>query len=250
MKLIYAKDYDSMSAIAATLIANEVYTNPTCVLGLATGSTPVGTYKELIRMHKNNDLDFSKVNTVNLDEYKGLTKDNDQSYAYFMYENLFKHVNIDMEKTNIPNGLNEDIEDECNRYEAVIDSLGGVDIQLLGIGQNGHIGFNEPDKVFVSKTHAIELTQNTIEANARFFNSIDEVPTVAYTMGNRQIMNAKTVVLVANGANKAQAIYDLVAGDANPMSPASILQFHQNAYIICDEAALSLVAQKAPELLK
>ena len=188
MRLIRAKDYNDVSRKAANIIAAQIYLKPDCVLGLATGSSPVGTYKELIAKYEAGDLDFSKVRTVNLDEYVGLTKDHDQSYAYFMRSNLFDHVNIDQNNCNIPNGMNPDAEAECARYDAVIDAFGGADLQLLGLGPNGHIGFNEPADAFVKGTNKVALTASTIDANARFFASRDDVPTHAYTMGIGSIM--------------------------------------------------------------
>ena len=199
MRLIRAKDYNDVSRKAANIIAAQIYLKPDCVLGLATGSSPVGTYKELIAKYEAGDLDFSQVRTVNLDEYVGLTKDHDQSYAYFMRSNLFDHVNIDQNNCNIPNGMNPDAEAECARYDAVIDAFGGADLQLLGLGPNGHIGFNEPADAFVKGTNKVALTASTIDANARFFASRDDVPTHAYTMGIGSIMKAKRVLLVVNG---------------------------------------------------
>ena len=183
MRLICAKDYEDVSRKAANIIAAQIQLKPDCVLGLATGSSPIGTYKQLIAKYESGDLDFSKVRTVNLDEYVGLTKDHDQSYAYFMRTNLFDHVNIDQANCNIPNGMNPDAEAECARYDAVIDSFGGADLQLLGLGPNGHIGFNEPSDSFVKNTNKVKLTDSTIDANQRFFEKREDVPTHAYTMG-------------------------------------------------------------------
>ena len=205
MRLIRAKDYNDVSRKAANIIAAQIYLKPDCVLGLATGSSPVGTYKELIAKYEAGDLDFSKVRTVNLDEYVGLTKDHDQSYAYFMRSNLFDHVNIDQANCNIPNGMNPDAEAECARYDAVIDAFGGADLQLLGLGPNGHIGFNEPGEAFELETHCVDLTSATIEANKRFFDGNEDlVPKQAYTMGIKTIMQARKVLVVANGLAKAQ----------------------------------------------
>lgn len=244
MQIYAVKDYEELSRKAANIISAQVILKPTSVLGLATGSTPVGTYRHLIKKYENGDLDFSKVTSVNLDEYKGLSGEHDQSYRYFMNTNLFDHVNIRKECTFVPNGLVEDGEAECARYDQVIESMGGIDIQLLGIGGNGHIGFNEPDSVFTKGTHMVTLTQETREANARFFSSIDEVPTHAYTMGVGNIMSAHKVLLLASGESKAQAIYDTIFGPVDPAVPASILQLHKDAIIIADEAALSLVQGK------
>lgn len=244
MQIYQTKSYEELSKKAANIIASQVILNPQSVLGLATGSTPIGTYKELITKYENGDLDFSKVTSVNLDEYKGLSGEHDQSYRYFMNTNLFHHVNIREDYTYVPNGLEEDGEKECVRYNNVIESVGGIDLQLLGIGGNGHIGFNEPDSVFVKGTHMVTLTEETRQANARFFSSIDEVPTHAYTMGIQNIMSAKKILLLANGEGKAQALYNSFFGPITPEVPASILQLHNDVIIIADEAALSLIHSK------
>ena len=241
MRLIVAKDYADVSRKAADIIAAQILLKPNCVLGLATGSSPVGTYKELIGKYERGELDFSQVSTVNLDEYVGLTKDHDQSYAYFMRTNLFDHVNIDQNNCNIPNGMNPDAEAECARYDAVIDALGGADLQLLGLGPNGHVGFNEPADAFVKPTNKIHLTDSTIDANQRFFASREDVPTHAYTMGIGGIMKAKRVLLVVNGKNKAQAVKDCFFGPICPQAPGSILQLHPDFILVADEDALSLV---------
>lgn len=241
MRLIAAKDYNDLSRKAANIIAAQVQLKPDCVLGLATGSSPVGTYKELIAKYEAGELDFSQVRTVNLDEYVGLTADHDQSYAYFMRTNLFDHVNIDQANCNIPNGMATDSAAECARYDAVINAVGGADLQLLGIGPNGHIGFNEPADEFVKGTNKIALKDSTIDANARFFASREDVPTHAFTMGIGAIMKAKRVLLVASGENKAQAIKDCFFGSIKPQNPGSILQFHSDFTLVADEAALSLV---------
>ena len=241
MKIISAKDYQALSRAAANIISAQVILKPSCVLGLATGSSPVGTYQQLIEWYKKGDLDFSQVRTVNLDEYVGLDKDHDQSYAYFMRTNLFDHINIDKANTNVPDGTAADLHAECERYEQVVASMGGVDIQLLGIGNNGHIAFNEPCDEFPEKTHVVDLTQNTIEANARFFQSMDEVPKQAITMGIGTIMKAKKIVLLANGPKKAQTIYDTVYGPITPKVPASILRLHPDVTIFVDEEAGALL---------
>ena len=191
MRIYRAKDYEEMSRKAANLIAAQVIMKPDCVLGLATGTTPIGTYRQLVEGYEKGDLDFSAVKTVNLDEYKGLSPENNQSYRYFMNENLFRHVNICLENTNVPNGLAEDAEAECARYNQVIRDLGGIDLQLLGLGVNGHIGFNEPDDAFAKETHLVTLTQSTIDANSRLFDRIEDVPHYAFTMGIRSIMQAR-----------------------------------------------------------
>lgn len=239
MKIYKAKDYNDLSRKAANIISAQVIMKPECVLGLATGSSPIGTYKQLIEWYEKGDLDFSQVKSVNLDEYKGLTRDNDQSYYYFMYNNLFKDINIDMENTNVPDGTEPDSEKECARYEAVVESMGGVDLQLLGLGHNGHIGFNEPADEFPKATHCVDLAPSTIEANKRFFASIDDVPKQAYTMGIGTIMNAKKILLIVSGEDKAQILYDVVHGPITPQVPASILQLHKDVVIVADEAALS-----------
>ena len=240
MRICKAKNYDEMSRQAANVISAQVIMKPNCVLGLATGSSPIGTYKQLIEWYNKGDLDFSNVKTVNLDEYKGLTKDNDQSYYYFMYNNLFKHINIDLNNTNIPDGTEPDSAIECARYNRVIDDIGGIDLQLLGIGHNGHIGFNEPDDHFSKGTHCVDLTESTIQANSRLFDSIDDVPRQAYTMGTQTIMYARMILVVANGEAKAQAVHDMCYGPVTPACPASILQLHTNCVVVADEAALSL----------
>lgn len=239
MRLYRAKDYDDLSRKAGNIIASLVTLKPDCVLGLATGSTPIGTYKELIAKYESGDLDFSEVRTANLDEYRGLTRDNDQSYYYFMHENLFKHVNVKEENTNIPDGSVPDAEKEGQRYDQIIRDLGGVDLQLLGLGHNGHIGFNEPADEFPKGTHCVDLQESTIEANKRFFASIDDVPRQAYTMGIGTIMNAKKVLLIVSGADKADILAKVLTGPVTPQVPASILQMHPDVVVVADEAALS-----------
>ena len=239
MKIIRTKDYEEMSRKAANLISAQILLKPDCVLGLATGSTPIGIYDQLVEWYKKGDLDFSTVKTVNLDEYEGLTRDNEQSYYYFMHHHLFDRVNIDEENTHVPNGKVENGDEECLRYEALIKSMGGVDLQLLGLGRNGHIGFNEPAADFPKITHCVDMTESTIEANKRFFASADEVPRQAYTMGIGTIMKADKILVVANGENKADAVAAMVQGKINPEVPASILQLHNNVILVADEAALS-----------
>lgn len=244
MVIYNAKDYNDMSRKAANIISAQIIIKPNSVLGLATGSTPEGTYKQLVEWYKKGDLDFSQVKAVNLDEYKGLSKDNDQSYAYFMRKHLFDHVNIDINNTFIPNGLEEDSKKECSRYNQVIKSLGGVDLQLLGIGGNGHIGFNEPGEAFEKETHCVKLTDDTIKANSRFFSSLDLVPKFAYSMGIKSIMQAKSILLVASGKSKADALYKTIYGEIIPSVPASILQLHNNVTIVADDEALSIIKEK------
>lgn len=244
MRLIRAKDYDDVSVKAAGIIASVVTLKPDCVLGLATGSSPVGTYRELIKKYEAGELDFSQVKTVNLDEYVGLSKDHDQSYAYFMRTNLFDHVNINQVNCNIPNGLTNEPEAECYNYDNLIVSLGGTDLQLLGMGPNGHIGFNEPDEVFFPGTHCVKLADSTIDANARFFESREYVPKQAYTMGIWGIMQAKKVLMVVNGKNKAEAVKAALTGPVDPKVPASILQLHPDFTLVADDEALSLLELK------
>ena len=242
INVICAKDYADVSRKAAAIIASVVTLKPDCVLGLATGSSPIGTYKELIAKYEAGILDFSQVKTVNLDEYVGLSKDHDQSYAYFMRTNPFDHINIDQENCNIPSGLTEDPESECAAYDELIAEL-KTDLQLLGMGPNGHIGFNEPDEVFIPGTHCVELAESTIDANQRFFASRDDVPRKAYTMGIWGIMQAKKVLMVVNGKNKAAAVKAALTGPVDPKVPASILQLHPDCTIVADEEALSLLAE-------
>lgn len=241
MRIYQALDYKDLSRKAANIISAQVIIKPNSVLGLATGSSPIGTYKQLIEWYNKGDLDFKEVQTVNLDEYRGLGIDNNQSYVYFMHHNFFDHINIKEENINIPNGLNLDITSECKRYDKVIESLGGIDLQLLGIGRNGHIGFNEPGVAFEKDTHCVDLTESTIEANQRFFASSEDVPRQAYTMGIRSIMHARKILLIASGKNKAQAIKDAFFGPVTPQVPASVLQLHQNVILVADADALSLI---------
>ncbi|MBO7196157.1 MAG: glucosamine-6-phosphate deaminase [Clostridia bacterium] len=250
IKLICRKTEKEASLAAANVMADVVRNNPTAVIGLATGSSPINMYKELIRMCSAGEISFKNVKSVNLDEYVGLSPDHDQSYAYFMNENLFKHIDIDKANTNLPSGLAADPAAECKRYDDVIASMGGVDIQLLGIGNNGHIGFNEPDDHFSKTTILVDLTDSTIDANARFFASRDLVPTRAISMGIGQIMAAKKVLLVAFGKGKADILEKAVFGPVTPAVPASILQFFHGEVIICaDEDALSVIREKHPDAL-
>ena len=239
MRIYKAKDYEEMSRKAAGIVSAQIIMKPDCVLGLATGSTPVGLYKQLIEWYRNGDLDFSGVRTVNLDEYKGISRENDQSYYYFMHQNLFDHVNIPAGNTHLPDGMEPDSEKECRRYEELIQSMGSVDLQLLGIGHNGHIGFNEPADAFDKLVHCVNLTQSTIEANKRFFASAEEVPRQAYTMGIQTIMRSKKILIIANGEGKADIVRDAFFGPITPMVPASVLQLHNDVTLVADEAALS-----------
>lgn len=232
MKYIEVESYEELSEMAADIIAAQVENKPESVLGLATGSSPLGTYACLVKAYESKDLDFSKVTSVNLDEYVGLTGENDQSYRYFMDTNLFSKINIRKECTFVPNGCAKDIEKECREYDERIESFGGIDIQLLGIGLDGHIGFNEPDDIFVKETHLVDLDPSTIEANARFFKSKDEVPRKAVTMGMSGIMGAKKVLLIANGKNKEEIVKKAFWGPITPKVPASILQLHPDVTVI------------------
>ena len=243
MRIYLEADYAAMSRRAANLIAAEVIRRPNCVLGLATGSTPIGTYENLIARNRAGDLSFREVRTVNLDEYKGLAPTHDQSYRYFMQTNLFDHIDILPENTNVPDGLAADADAECARYDALVASLGYADLQLLGLGRNGHIGFNEPGDAFELETHLVELTQTTIDANARFFATRDDVPRQALTMGVGCIMAARRVLLIASGADKADALYNAVCGPISPDCPASILQLHGDVVVVGDEAALHRIVE-------
>ncbi len=243
MRIYLEADYAAMSRRAANLIAAEVIRRPNCVLGLATGSTPIGTYENLIARNRAGDLSFREVRTVNLDEYKGLAPTHDQSYRYFMQTNLFDHIDIRPENTNVPDGLAADANAECARYDALVASLGYADLQLLGLGRNGHIGFNEPDDHFTKETHVVDLTDSTIDANARFFATRDDVPRQALTMGVGCIMAARRVLLIASGADKADALYNAVCGPISPDCPASILQLHGDVVVVGDEAALHRIVE-------
>ncbi|MBE5958573.1 MAG: glucosamine-6-phosphate deaminase [Lachnospiraceae bacterium] len=241
MRIIKAEDYNSMSRMAANIISAQIIMKPKCVLGLATGSTPLGTYAQLIDWYNKGDLDFSEVTSINLDEYKGLSPENDQSYRYFMNKNLFDHINIDKNRTFVPDGLELDSDKACADYNAIIRDSGGVDLQLLGLGNNGHIGFNEPGEAFEKETHCVKLAQSTVEANSRFFDNIDDVPKEAYTMGIKAIMQAKKIVVVVNGAGKAQIVKEAFFGPVTPKVPASVLQLHNDVTIVGDAEALSLI---------
>ena len=241
INLIVAKDPAEVGRLAADIFQELINTKPDCVLGLATGSTPLPLYRELIEREKAGKLSFAQVRSANLDEYKGLSGEHPQSYRYFMNENLFNHISIDPANTIVPDGLAEDAEAMCADYERKIEAMGGVDIQLLGIGHDGHIGFNEPCSYFPTATHEVELEEITRQANKRFFDSIDEVPTAAYTMGIGTVMAARKVLLLATGKDKAEIVYKSFFGPVDPMVPASILQFHNDVTVIVDEAAASLI---------
>lgn len=240
-QLVICADADEAARSVAGIIADAVRENPALVLGLATGGTPLGVYRELVRMHREDGLDFSAAHSFNLDEYIGLAPDHPQSYRFFMQQNLFDHLNIDRANTQVPDGLATDIEAHANQYEQQIEAAGGIDLQLLGIGSNGHIAFNEPGSAADSRTRAIDLTPETIEANARFFESSDQVPRHAITMGIGTILAAKRIVLMATGAAKATAVQSAIEGDANPANPASLLQHHDNVTYVLDTAAAELL---------
>lgn len=241
MKLIVVNNYEELSKVAAKEFSKVIKEKENAVLGLATGGTPVGMYKELIKMYEKKELNFSKITTVNLDEYIGLNPEHNQSYRYFMNNNLFNHINIDKSNTFVPNGLAEDLEAQCKEYDQKISELGGIDIQLLGVGNNGHIAFNEPNNELSSGTHIISLTDNTIEANARFFDNIDDVPRKAITMGVGGIMKAKKIILIASGESKAEAIKGIFSGKITTANPATMLQMHRDVTVIVDEAAAKLI---------
>ena len=243
MKIIRAKDYYDMSRKAANIISAQVIMKPNCVLGLATGGTPVGTYKQLVEWYNKGDLDFAEVNTVNLDEYRGLPREHPESYWSFMHRNLFDLVNIRPEAIHMPAGTNMDAAAECSHYDEIIQHLGGVDLQLLGIGHNGHIGFNEPGESFDKQVHCVNLTESTIEANKRFFASAEDVPKQAYTMGIKTIMQAKKILIVASGEDKAEIVQKAFFGPITPQVPASVLQLHNDVTLVADEAALSKLSE-------
>lgn len=240
MKIIITENYEEMSKKAFEVMKETIASNPEAVLGLATGSTPVGLYKNMIKDHVKNGTSYKKIKTVNLDEYAGLDYSSDQSYVYFMRDNLFDHIDIDLKNTNIENGKATDRQAECDRYNKLLETM-QQDIQVLGIGSNGHIAFNEPGTPFGSVTHIVDLTESTIKDNSRMFSSIDEVPRQAFTMGLKNIMNAKKILILANGANKAKAVYGLVKGEVTENVPASILQLHPDCTLVVDKAAASLI---------
>ncbi|MCC6098190.1 MAG: glucosamine-6-phosphate deaminase [Olsenella sp.] len=240
MRIIRTVDYRDMSRKAANIISAQVILKPDSVLGLATGTTPLGTYGQLAAWCAKGDCDFSKVHTYNLDEYRGLTHEDPQSYHCFMRKNFFDKVNIDIANTHVPDGSNPNADEACAEYDRMVEEAGYPDLQLLGIGRNGHIGFNEPDDVFSKGTHCVTLTQSTIEANSRLFEREEDVPRQAYTMGVQTIMRARSILVIANGEAKAQAVYDMCFGPVTPKVPASILQLHTNCVVVADEAALSL----------
>lgn len=235
MKLLVVKDYEEMSEVAAKIFKEVISEKTNAVLGLATGSTPEGLYKKIIGMNRNKEIDFSNIKTVNLDEYVGLGGEDPQSYRYFMNEKLFNHVNINKANTFVPNGLAKNLDEEAKNYDKKVDELGGIDIQILGIGANGHIAFNEPDDFLIAETHVTGLTKTTIEANSRFFKSIEEVPTKALSMGLGQIMKARKIVLLVRGQDKAEAIKGLFKGNITTHNPATMLHMHKDVTVIIDE---------------
>lgn len=239
MRVYCAADYYHASRVAANIILAQVIMKPDCVLGLATGSTPVGTYEQLIRWYEKGDLDFSQVHSINLDEYRGLSPENEQSYRYFMNTHLFDKINIDKKNTFVPDGLEPDSEKACRDYEEIIHAHGGVDLQILGLGHNGHIGFNEPGSASEKETHCVTLSENTRQANARFFASMEEVPTEAYTMGIKSIMQAKKIVVIVSGESKKEIVKKAFHGPITPEVPASVLQLHNDVILVGDEAALA-----------
>ena len=240
MNVIITENYEEMSKKAAEILIGIVKNNPNAILGLATGSSPIGTYENMAKDHRENGTSYKNVRTVNLDEYVGLTADHDQSYAYFMRKNLFDNIDIDLKNTNLPCGSASDPQKECDRYNALLDTM-KQDVQVLGLGSNGHIGFNEPNTPFASVTHLVNLTENTIKDNSRLFNSIDEVPRQALSMGIKNIMQAKTILMVVSGKNKAEAVKGMVKGEVTPALPASVLQLHPFVTIVCDKNAASLL---------
>ena len=241
MKLISTSNYEKLSQQAAEEIISRIKKNPSLNLGLATGSTPTGLYKELIKDHKENNTSYKEINTFNLDEYIGIPKKDRNSYHYFMCENLFEHIDIPLEQTHIPDGTAKDLDEECRRYEQFIYEHGRIDLQILGIGQNGHIGFNEPGTPFDSRTHIIDLAESTRKANSRFFDSLEDVPKQAITMGIASIMNSKEIFLLVSGASKAEALARLMTGDVSEQFPASALKRHDNVTIFADKDAAALL---------
>ncbi len=240
MNVIITENYEEMSKKAAEIVIDIIKANPNAVLGLATGSSPIGLYQNMIKDHKENGTSYKNVKSVNLDEYVGLTADHDQSYAYFMRKNLFDGLDIDLANTNLPCGSASDLKAECDRYNALLDNY-KQDIQVLGIGSNGHIGFNEPGTPLDSVTHVVDLTESTIKDNSRLFASIDEVPRQALSMGIKNIMNSKAIIMVVSGKNKAEAVRGMVKGEVTPALPASVLQLHPFVTLVCDKEAASLL---------
>lgn len=244
MQIFLTEDYTSMCRKAANILSAQLIMKPESVLGLATGSTPVGIYRQLIEWHNKGDLNFNGASSVNLDEYQGLSADHPQSYRYFMDTNLFDHVDMDKARTHVPNGLATNAKEECKRYNGVIRAMGGIDLQLLGMGHNGHIGFNEPGDAFELETHLVELAETTIQANTRFFEKKEDVPTHAYTMGMKTIMSAQKILVVVSGEDKAEIVAKAFAGPVTPEIPGSLLQLHPNVILVGDKAALHLLMEQ------
>ena len=241
MKIYSAENYEDLSRKAANIVSAQIIMKPDCTLGLATGSTPEGLYAQLVEWYKKGDLDFSGVRSINLDEYKGLAGSHPQSYRYFMDSHLFDHVNIKKENTHLPNGMETDTHKECLRYNALLAESGGIDLQLLGLGRNGHIGFNEPGEAFEKETHCVALTESTLQANARYFESPQTMPRHAYTLGIKAIMQAHCILMVVSGPAKAEALCKSLYGPNTPQVPASILQLHNHLIVVADRAALSII---------
>lgn len=239
MRIYVGEDYKGMSRKAANIISAQIILKPDSVMGLATGSTPIGIYDQLVKWYEKGDLDFSSVVSINLDEYKGLSGDNDQSYRYFMNKHLFDRINIKKENTYVPNGLEPDSKKACQEYNDIIEKFGGIDMQLLGLGHNGHIGFNEPGEAFEKETHCVYLTKSTIEANKRFFEREEDVPKQAYTMGIKSIMQAKKIIIVVSGKDKADIVKKAFLGPVTPEVPASVLQLHNDVTLVGDKEALA-----------
>lgn len=239
MRIYITKNYKEMSRKAANIISAQIILKPNCILGLATGSTPLGIYDQLTEWYEKGDLDFSEVITVNLDEYKGLGAESEQSYISFMRKNLFDRVNLKSENVHLPDGRISDSEEACREYNALLAKIGEQDLQLLGLGRNGHIGFNEPGNIFEKDVHCVELTKSTVEANQRFFEAKVKMPTHAYTMGIRSILRAKRILMVASGEEKADAVQKVFFGPVTPEVPGSILQLHDDVILVADEAAFS-----------
>ena len=238
MRIYVGEDYKGMSRKAANIISAQIILKPDSVMGLATGSTPIGIYDQLVKWYEKGDLDFSSVVSINLDEYKGLSGDNDQSYRYFMNKHLFDRINIKKENTYVPNGLEPDSKKACQEYNDIIEKFGGIDMQLLGLGHNGHIGFNEPGEAFEKETHCVDLTKSTIEANKRFFEREEDVPKQAYTMGIKS-MQAKKIIIVVSGKDKADIVKKAFLGPVTPEVPASVLQLHNDVTLVGDKEALA-----------
>ncbi|MCL1917659.1 MAG: glucosamine-6-phosphate deaminase [Peptococcaceae bacterium] len=241
MKVHVYKEKEKIGKAVALLFAAKIIEKPDCVLGMATGSTPLPAYESLVELHNQEIIDFSRVCTFNLDEYVGITRAHEQSYYKFMFDNLFSKINIKVDNVAVPNPVSADLNNECISYDAAIEAAGGIDLQILGIGNNGHIAFNEPSEVFPFGTHIVDLTESTIEANKRFFDNIDDVPKRAITMGIGSIMKAREIVMIATGKAKAEAVKAMISGQVDPLCPASVLQLHPAVTVFLDEEASSLL---------